>query len=104
MLAQEGLKNGHAAVATPLLIGRKEYLAFPEWDVRPVRVKVDTGAYHAALDVAGYELRRGADGRLVAYLSLCQSRKYPDRLTVVQAPVVKMVGVTSSTGVRQERG
>lgn len=97
------VQAGPTAVVTPLLIGRKEYLAFPEWDVRRLRVKVDTGAFHAALDVAAYELHRGADGQLVARLSLCLDRKHPDRRTVVHAPVVKMVGVTSSTGVRQER-
>ena len=40
----------------PLLIGWKEYVAFPEWDLRRVRAKIDTGACTSALDVAGYEL------------------------------------------------
>lgn len=102
-MAQEGLQNGPVAVVTPLLIGRKEYLAFPDWGVPRLRVKVDTGAFHAALDVAAYELHRDDTGRLVARLSLCLSRRDPLRQTVVFAPVVRMVGVTSSIGVREER-
>jgi hypothetical protein len=94
--------NGPAAVVTPLLIGRKEYLAFPDWGVR-LRVKVDTGAFSSALDVASYELERDDTGRLIARLSLCLSRRHPNRRTVVFAPVVKLVGVTSSCGERQER-
>jgi hypothetical protein len=91
------------AVATPLLIGRKEYIALPEWHVRRLRVKVDTGAYSSALDVAGYELEWDHTGRLMAHLSLCLNRRQPTRRTVVDVPVVKLVGVTNSTGERQER-
>jgi ribosomal protein S6--L-glutamate ligase len=90
------------AVATPLRIGRKEFLTFPDWNVR-LRAKVDTGAFSSVLDVAEYELDRDDTGRLVARLALCLSRRHPQRQTVVFAPVVKMVGVTSSCGWRQER-
>jgi hypothetical protein len=90
-------------VSTPLLIGRKEYLTFPDWDVPRLCVKVDTGAFSSALDVAGYELHRDDTGRLLARLTLCLSRRHPRRETIVFAPVVKMVGVTSSCGEREER-
>jgi hypothetical protein len=90
-------------VSTPLLIGRKEYLAFPDWNVPRLSVKVDTGAFSSALDVAGYELHRDDTGRLLARLALCLSRRHPLRQTIVFAPVVKMVGVTSSCGEREER-
>jgi hypothetical protein len=90
------------AVAPPLLIGRKEYLAFPDWDVR-LRAKVDTGAFSSALDVASYELERDDTGLLIARLALSLSRRHPQRQTIVYAPVVRMVGVTSSSGERQER-
>jgi hypothetical protein len=85
------------------LIGRKEYVAFPEWHMPRLRAKIDTGAFSSALGVAGYELRNGADGRLIARLSLCPNRRKPERVIVVDAPVLKMVGVTSSVGVREER-
>ncbi len=87
----------------PLVIGRKEYLTFPDWPLRRVRVKVDTGAFSSALDVADYELHRDDTGRLLARLTLCLSRRKAAHPVIVFAPVVKMVGVTCSNGVRQER-
>jgi len=85
------------------LIGRKEYVAFPEWDLRRLRAKIDTGAFSSSLGVASYELKRGVDGRLIAWLTLCPNRRDPSRVVVVQAPVLKMVGVTSSSGVHERR-
>jgi hypothetical protein len=92
-----------APVATPLVIGRKEYIAFPEWHLRHLRVKVDTGAFSSVLDVAGYDVERDEAGRRMARLVLNLNRRDPRRQTVVYAQVLKMVHVTSSTGVRQER-
>jgi hypothetical protein len=90
-------------VQTPLVIGRKEYLAFPEWHVPRIRVKVDTGAFSSVLDVASYELHHDQEGRRVARLLLNLSRRDPLRQAVVWASVVKMVHVTCSSGVRQQR-
>jgi hypothetical protein len=90
-------------VPTLLVIGRKEYVAFPDWHVRRLRAKVDTGAFSSALDVAAYDLQRDDTGRLIARLSLCLNRRDPSRQTVVLAPVVKMVGVTNTSGVREQR-
>jgi hypothetical protein len=103
------MKNEMAAAPGPveapvvLVIGRKEYVAFPEWHVRRLRAKVDTGAFSSALDVAAYDLQRDDTGRLIARLSLCLSRRDPSRETIVFAPVVKMVGVTNTSGVREQR-
>ena len=92
-----------AVVSTPLLIGRREHVALPDWSVQRLCAKVDTGAFSSALEVAGYELHRDDEGRLLARLVLCLSRRHPTRETVVLAPVVKMVGVTSSSGEREQR-
>jgi len=86
-----------------LLIGRQEYLDFPEWDLHHLRVKIDTGACSSALDVAAYELKEGPDGQLIAYLRLALNRRHPGRLTEVKTPVVKMVMVRSSIGMRESR-
>ena len=56
------LEDGVTALApgggtSPLLIGWREYVGFPEWDVRRIKVKIDTGARTSALDVAEYHLR-----------------------------------------------
>jgi len=88
---------------TPLVIGWKEYAALPDWDVRRLKVKVDTGARTSALDAVSYDLEEVAGVGLVARLRLALDRKHPDRLTVVQAPVVKMIVVRSSTGMSEQR-
>jgi len=90
-------------VTMPLVIGRKEYIAFPEWNLPRLRVKVDTGAYSSALDVAAYELHCDDEGRPVARLVLNLSRRDPRLQAIVYAPVLKLVHVTSSSGVRQQR-
>jgi hypothetical protein len=85
-----------------LLIGWKEYLDFPEWGVRRVKAKVDTGARTSALDAARCTIERRA-GRLIACMELALNRRRPDRLVTVEAPVLHQVVVTSSNGVREER-
>jgi hypothetical protein len=86
----------------PLLIGWKEYLDFPDWRLRRVKVKIDTGARTSALDALSYDLRETNSG-LVADLQLALSRKHPERVTRVRVPVLKTVLVCSSTGIREQR-
>src|SRR5262245_25286572 len=102
------MKNGQSGpgpgpTAGPLLIGWREYLAFPEWGVRRVKVKIDTGARTSALSVASYDLRPVEGGGLVAELRLALDPKNPGRWRVVQAPVLKMVAVRNSSGLREQR-
>jgi hypothetical protein len=84
------------------LIGRKEYVAFPEWNLRRLRAKIDTGAYSSALDTDGYELMEGPDGT-VARIRLVLSRRHPERVRLVEAPVLRFTRVTCSSGVCQQR-
>ncbi len=86
----------------PLLIGWKERLDFPEWGLRNVRVKIDTGAYTSALGADDCELVDAA-GRRIVRLRLALNRRRPDRTTLVEAPVLRMVHVTNSGGGREER-
>jgi hypothetical protein len=79
------------------LIGRKERVSFPAWDLHRVRAKVDTGAYSSALHVASYELieaDRGTSVRLVISLS----RHRPEHVLRIEEPVVKLVRVRNSFG------
>ncbi|MFO0845869.1 MAG: RimK/LysX family protein [Gemmataceae bacterium] len=85
-----------------LRIGRREHIDFPEWGVRRVRVKIDTGAYSSALDVAGYELLQTPGGP-VAELRLMLNRRRPGAGRVVRAPVVGFTTVRSTTGCPQRR-
>ncbi len=96
-------EHAGTAPAGPLLIGWREYVAFPEWDIRRVKVKIDTGARTSALDVAGYELLHEDGQGLVAALRLVLNRKKPQQLKLVRVPVLRMIGVRNSTGTRQER-
>jgi hypothetical protein len=91
-----------SASAGPVLIGWKEYLDFPEWGLRRVKAKVDTGARTSALDVARYVLERRPEG-LFARMDLSLNRRHPDRSLTIEMPVVCLVVVTSSDGVREER-
>ena len=50
----------------PLIIGRNELLDFPEWGVRRVRVKIDTGARTSALDA----LEGSVEGGLIGEAAL----------------------------------
>ena len=90
------------ATPQPLPIGWKERLDFPEWGLRRVRVKIDTGAFTSALGAAECELVE-ADGQRLVRLRLALNRRRPDRVTVVEAPVLRMVHVTNSGGGREER-
>jgi hypothetical protein len=85
------------------VVGWKEYVDFPEWDLHHVKVKIDTGARTSALDVVSYELREVAGQGWVAELRLALDRRHPQRLTYVQAPVLQTVVVTNSSGLHEPR-
>src|SRR4051794_9632045 len=42
---------------SPLVIGWKERIDFPDWKLRRVKVKIDTGARTSAVGAVYYELR-----------------------------------------------
>jgi hypothetical protein len=85
-----------------LIIGWKEYVDFPDWGVRKVRAKVDTGAQTSALDTENYELIQCADGAMRARILLrVRSKRVKPR--VVEVPVLAMVQVRSSNGGLEQR-
>jgi hypothetical protein len=83
-------------------VGWKEYLDFPEWGLRRVRVKIDTGAWTSALGVAGYQLEE-EDVGLVARLRLPLRRGRPGRVIEVRAPVLRTTVVRNTGGQEEER-
>lgn len=87
----------------PLLIGWKEYLDLPEWGIRRVKVKIDTGARTSALGAVSYELRQDEERGLIAELRLALDRRHPERVKVTRVPVLRTVVVSNSNGMREQR-
>jgi hypothetical protein len=85
------------------LIGRREFVALPDWGIPRLRAKVDTGARSSALDVLAYDLWQSADGRMHARMRLALNRKRPDRYRVIETPIVRMVSVCNTGGARELR-
>lgn len=96
-------KDVASSAQLPLRIGWKEYLEFTEWDLRRIRVKIDTGARTSALDVVRYELQETAAGEMMATLYLALDRRHPGRFTRIHTPVLKTVVVRNTAGLREER-
>lgn len=96
------MDHGCPPAARPLVLGWKEYVDFPDWGLRRVKVKIDTGARTSALDVAGYELHPGVNG-LTAELRLALNRRHPERIKVVRVPVLARVVVRNTSGAPEER-
>jgi hypothetical protein len=90
-------------MTSPLVIGWKEYVQFVDWNIRPIKAKIDTGARTSALYVSSYELREVPGQGLMAELRLALSHKHPERLTVVHVPVLQTVVVSNSGGIREQR-
>lgn len=82
-----------------LVIGRREAVALPEWGVRRVRAKVDTGARTSALHVEDVE---DLDGDRVRFHVVLGRREDSRRVEVV-AERVRTSVVRPSTGQAQAR-
>ena len=79
---------------TPVLIGWTEYVDLPEWGVRRLRAKVDTGARSSALHVENIrELPRG-----IVLFDVVMHREKRDRHVHVRAHVARRSRVRSSNG------
>ena len=84
------------------VLGWKEYVAFVDWPLRRVKAKIDTGARTSALDVLSYTLDDGRSG-MMATLRLALDPRDPSRIQEIATPVLQMVVVRNSTGMREQR-
>jgi hypothetical protein len=92
-----------APLSSLLLIGWKEYVDFPDWNLRRIKAKIDTGARTSALDVTSYDLAEVAGAGLVARLRLALHRRRPGRLISIEVPVLRTIVVANSSGMREQR-
>lgn len=83
----------------PVVIGWTEYVDLPDWNVRRLRAKVDTGARSSALHVENIEDLPGGRVRFDIVLH----RKLRDRHIHVTAPVTRRSRVRSSNGQTETR-
>ena len=83
----------------PLVVGWKERVDFPEWGLRSVKAKIDTGARTSALNVCEYELIDGA----VRFRPVVFRKRSPVCGKVVEVPITRMVVVRNSGGVDELR-
>lgn len=82
-----------------LVVGWREQIALPEWDIPRIRAKIDTGARTSAIHV--HEIQE-QQGDLLRFLVVIRER--PSRQCVwVEAPLVRSARVRPSSGVRQKR-
>ncbi len=86
-----------------VVVGWKEFLDFPEWGLKHVRVKIDTGACTSALGVISCTVEEGLPSGDRVHLQLALSRRHPDRVIRVQTPVVDRVWVKNSGGWKERR-
>jgi hypothetical protein len=84
---------------TPVVIGWTEYVDLPDWGVRRLRAKVDTGARSSALHVENIrELPRG-----MVRFDVMLHREERDRRVHVRARVTRRSRVRSSNGELSQR-
>lgn len=83
----------------PILIGWNEYVDIPDWGIKRLRAKVDTGARSSALHVENIEeLPRGR-----VRFDVVLHRKKRDRRVSVTTRIVRRGRVRSSTGHYEQR-
>jgi hypothetical protein len=87
----------------PLVIGWKEVVELPEWGIRRLRIKADTGARTSAIDVLKYAIDEADAAGPVVELELALDPRHRERVQVVRAPLLGQVLVRNSGGQRECR-
>lgn len=94
--------QGVGSEREPVVIGWREWVAFPDWGLAAVKVKIDTGARTSALhatDVDTFE----RDGARWARFTVHPWQRSDDDAEVVEAPLIDERVITSSSGTTSTR-
>ena len=86
-------------VDRPRVIGYREWIAIPEWGIRRVRAKADTGARTSAIDAIN--IHEIGDDRV--RFDVVRHRLRRDSVLTREATIVRTARVKSSTGESIER-
>ncbi|MFT5233410.1 MAG: hypothetical protein ACI9UK_001324 [Candidatus Krumholzibacteriia bacterium] len=83
----------------PVIVGWREFVDLPEWGIKRLKAKVDTGARTSAIHVGALE--ELPDGKVRFEIVIREKPKL--RTTMVEATPVRGTKVKSSSGHRQTR-
>lgn len=83
----------------PVIVGWREFVALPDWGIKRLKAKIDTGARTSAIHVGALEELPGGKVRFEVVV-----REKPNlRTTFVEATPVRRTNVKPSSGARQQR-
>jgi hypothetical protein len=89
-------------VENSTVIGWREWVALPEWGVEYIKVKVDTGARTSSLHASYLAFFEKDNMRWVRFV-INPWQDSRDNAVTVEAPVLSMRNVRSSSGVSEQR-
>ena len=89
--------------SSPLtVIGWREYVSLPEFDLPIIRAKIDTGAASSSIHATCIEYFQEGDRQMVRFQIHPYQRNIHDTVTIV-APLVEHRTIKSSNGQKQNR-
>ena len=94
-----GRSRAPARKGGPILVGWREYVDLPEWKIRRILAKVDTGARSSAIDVSHVE---ELPGDRVLFDVIADRGGELERFPF-EAPIARRTRVRSSFGTSEER-
>ena len=89
----------HVPLDSRIVIGWREYVALPDWGIKRIRTKADTGARTCAIDVGHLEILPGDRVRF----DVATDRKRLDRWVTVETDILRRTHIKSSFGSAHER-
>ncbi len=95
----ESRSGGRVRGAVLPTIGWREYVDFPEWGIRRVRAKVDTGAKTSSVDA--FDISEVVDGYIEFHV--VQSRHPRQRTKLARAKLVRHTVIKNSMGQAEHR-